>query len=311
MKRAAKIGLKVVGCLVAAIALLTGSTMLVLRTSWGSERLRRVIVSRVNDQIQGHFDIARLTFGGDRLALRGVALRDPQGHLVADVAGVDVAFSIPRLLRREMRVNTLSIDTPQLGLLADPSGSNLTRATAPRHERPKRKPEPPRAKTDREGWVVNLTHIEIKGGDVAVAVTPAGTAGAQPRLHLAAMTFLGNVRYALGNGSLDLAARLDGESRVAPAGPLHLTAQAQIRGENVLSQIDGALLGGAIHARTALHGSRLENADGTVAIAIPAFSLAGHTWGPVRVEGTTQAGSVPVLDLALEESGGRAAEAVR
>src|SRR4051812_16263056 len=109
MKRAAKIGLKVAGCIVAAIALLTGSTMLVLRTSWGSERLRRVIVSRVNDQIQGHFDIARLTFGGDRLALRGVELRDPQGHLVADVAGVDVAFSIPRLLRREMRVTTLSI----------------------------------------------------------------------------------------------------------------------------------------------------------------------------------------------------------
>ena len=104
MKRVAKIGLKVAGCIVAAIALLTGSTMLVLRTSWGSERLRRVVVSRVNDQIQGHFDIARLTFGGDRLALRGVQLRDPQGHLVADVAGVDVAFSIPRLVRREVRV---------------------------------------------------------------------------------------------------------------------------------------------------------------------------------------------------------------
>jgi len=299
MKRAAKTGLKVAGAIVAAIALLTGSTMLVLRTSWGSERLRRVIVSRVNDQIQGHFDIARLTFGGDRLALRGVALRDPDGRLVADVAGVDVAFSIVRLLHREMRVTTLSIDTPQLGLLSDARGSNLARATAPRREPPKRKAEPPRRKTDREGWVVNLTHIEIKGGDVAMAVTPPGTAGAQPRLHLAALNFLGNVRYALGNGSLDLAARLDGESRVAPAGPLQLTAQAQNRGETLRSQIDGVLLGGTIHERTTLRGTRLENADGTVAAAIPAFSLAGHTWGPLRIDATTQVGGVPVLDVAL------------
>src|SRR5438445_8204275 len=48
-----------------------------------------------------------------------------------------------------------------------------------------------------------LPIFEIKGGDVAMAVTPAGTAGAQPRLHLAVLHFLGNVRYALGNGSLD------------------------------------------------------------------------------------------------------------
>jgi autotransporter translocation and assembly factor TamB len=298
MKRSAKIGLKVAGAIVAAIALLTGSTMLVLRTSWGGERLRRAIVSRVNDQIQGHFDIARLTFGGDHLALRGVALRDPDGRLVADVAGVDVTFSIVRLLHREMRVSALSIDTPQLGLLGDARGMNLARAMAPRRERPKHEPAP-RAKTDREGWVVNLQRIEIKGGDVAMAVTPPGTAGAQPRLHLAALNFLGKVRYALGNGSLDLAARLDGESRVAPVGPLQLAAQAQIRGEDLSSQIDGVLLGGTIHARTALRGTRFENADATVAIAIPAFSLAGNTWGPLRIDGTTRAGGVPVLDLAV------------
>ncbi len=226
----------------------------------------------------------------------------PTGCLVADVAGVDVAFSLARLLHREMRVSTLSIDTPQLGLLGDPRGTNLARATAPRREHPKREPAP-RPKTDREGWVVNLTHIQIKGGDVAMAVTPPGTAGAQPRLHLAALNFLGSVRYALGNGSLDFAARLDGESRMAPVGPLQLTAQAQIRGEDLRSQIDGVLLGGTIHARAALRGTRLENAGGTVAVAIPAFSLAGHTWGPLRIDSTGQAGGVPVIDLALDLPG--------
>ncbi len=299
MKRAAKVGLKVAGCIVAAVALLAGSTMLVLRTSWGSERLRRVVVARVNDHIRGHLEIARLTFGGDHLSLRGAELRDPEGHLVADVAGVDVSFSIARLVHKEMRVTGLRIDTPQLGLLSDARGTNLARAIAPRREPPHREPKPPRAKTDREGWVVNLERVELSGGDVAIAVTPRDGTGAEPRLHLAALHFLGNARYALGNGSLDLAAQLDGESRAAPVGPLRVTASAQIRGEALRSQIDGALLGGTIRAHTMFRGTRLENADATVAIAIPAFSLAGHTWGPLRVDGATQAGGVPSLDVVL------------
>jgi uncharacterized protein involved in outer membrane biogenesis len=160
IKRAAGVGLRIVGCIVAALALVTGSTMLILRTSWGSEKLRRVVVSRVNDQIQGHFEIAALKFGGDRLALRGVELRDPHGRLVADIAAIDVAYSVPRLLHKEVRVTALRIDTPQLGLLSGADGTNLAQATAPRHERPKTE-TPPRPKTTREGWVVNLQRVEI------------------------------------------------------------------------------------------------------------------------------------------------------
>ncbi len=299
MKRVARIGLMVLGCIVAVAALAVGTTMLLLRTSWGGERLRRMVVSRVNEQIQGHFDIARLTFGGDRLALRGVELRDPAGRLVADVAGIDVAFSVARLVRKEIRVTALHIDTPQLGLLSDAGGTNLTRATAPRREGPTRPPSPPRQKTASEGWVVNVKSIVIDRGDVAVGVTPPGSSkGTDPRLHLAALHFAGNVRYALGNGSLDLAARLDGESRVAPLGPLGLTATAQIRGDDLRAEIDGRLLGGSIHVHTTMRGTHIENASGAVALELPAFSLAGHTWGPLHVVGATQPG-VPAVDIGL------------
>jgi len=298
MKRAAWIGLKVLGCVVAAVALLVGSTMLILRTSWGSERLRHAVVVRVNDQILGCFEIEHLQFGGDHLALRGVTLRDPDGRIVADVAGVDVAFSVVRLLRKEVRVTALRVDTPQLGLLADARGTNLARAMAPRQERPPRQPRAP-AKTSGEGWVLNLEHVELTGGDIAVAVSPAAGAGAEPRLHLTALNLLASLRYATGNGSLDLRARLDGESRVAPIGPLQLAADAQARGENLRSALDGTMLGGTIHVRTMFRGTRLENADATVAVAIPAFTLAGHTWGPLRIDSVTQAGGVPMVDVAL------------
>ena len=298
MKHAARVGLKVFGCIVAAVALLAGSTMLVLRTSWGSEKLRRTVVSRVNDQIRGHFEIAALTFGGDHLALRGVELRDPDGRLVADIARVDVAYSIVRLLHKEMRVTSLRIDTPQLGLLSGADGTNLAQATAPRKERPHPAPPPPQLKGTREGWVVNFQRVELTGGDVAIAVSRAPGASADPRLHLAALHLLAHMRYALGNGSLDLGAQLDGESRVGPVGPLHLTASAQARGEELRSQIEGALLGGTIRAHTTVRGPHIETAEGAVALDIPAFSLAGHTWGPLHVDGSTQPG-VPILDLAL------------
>lgn len=297
MKHAARVGLRVFGCIVAAVALLAGSTMLVLRTSWGSEKLRRAVVSRVNDKIRGHFEIAALNFGGDHLALRGVELRDPDGHLVADIAGIDVAYSIVRLLHKEIRVTSLRVDTPQLGLLSGTDGTNLAHATAPRKERPPRTPEP-RPRGTSEGWVVNIQRLELNGGDVALGVSRGRGASADPRLHLAALDLLGHVRYALGNGSLDLEAQLDGESRVGPVGPVHLTAAAQARGEELRSQIEGALLGGAIRAHTTIRGPHIEDAEGAVAINIPAFSLAGHTWGPFHVEGATQPG-VPILDIGL------------
>jgi len=301
MKRAGGLGLRIVGCIVAALALLVGSTMSILRTSWGSEKLRGVLVSRVNDQIRGHFEIGALIFGGNHLALRGLELRDPQGHLVADIAEIDVAYSVTRLLHKEVRVTAFRIDTPQLGLLSGADGTNLAQATAPRHERPKTEPAP-RPKTTSEGWVVSVERIEVNGGDLAVAVSrPRGTT-ADPRLHLAALHLLGHVRYALGNGSLNLAAQLDGESRVGPVGPLHLTAGVQARGDELRSQIDGVLLGGTIRAHMALLGTHIENAEGRVALQIPAFSLAGHTWGPLRIEGATQPG-VPMLAIALAVPG--------
>jgi hypothetical protein len=309
MKRTVLKGLKitigVLGAVVALAAVLVGATVVLLRTPLGEERLRRQIVARVNDQIQGRLDIRRLTFGGDRLALWGVSLRDPDGHPVADVARVEVAVSIPRLLHKEVRVTTVAIETPRLALVSDARGSsNLARATAPRKATPPRPPKPARPKTNDEGWVIDLGRFSLTDGDVKVAVLREGDGDGQgdrgtDRVHLAALNAFVRARYATGNGALDVSFSLDGDSRTAPTGPLRLSGEARVRGDLYRGRVDGILLGGTVRAIGTVDRAHLENADALIAVAIPALRLAGHPWGPLHIDGGAHPGSAPLLDLSL------------
>ena len=122
---------------------------------------------------------------------------------------------------------------------------------------------------------------------------------AATRAHLAALSSFAHVRYATGNGSLDLRFRIQGESLLAPAGPLRLSADATIRGDVTRLGIDGALLGGTIKVRGDVDRAHLENADALIAIAIPAVELQGHGWGPLRIDGEAHPGSIPKLDLSM------------
>ncbi len=94
LKRIGRLSLRVAGVIAALVAASIGVAMLILQTRWGGERLRRQLVARVNHQIQGQLGIGRLSFGGDRLMVWDVSLRDPEGRQVAQVGHAEVDFRI-------------------------------------------------------------------------------------------------------------------------------------------------------------------------------------------------------------------------
>ena len=295
--RSVRIGLRVLGAVVATVCLLVGLTIVVLKTHWGGERLRRFAVTRVNAQIQGHLDIARLSFGGDRVVVQDVQLRDPDGRFVGSVARAEVDVAVMRVLHKELRITAIDVTTPALDIVSGPQGSNLARALSPRKKTPA---QPPQPKTTKEGWVVRLDRFDLVGG--AISVVTGGDTPAT-KVQLAELGVHATARYATGNGNLDLSLGVNARSAQAPAGPLHLTAETHVRGQDVRLSADGAMLGGTLVARADVNGQHLAAARAHVAIDIPATSLAGHSWGPLLVHADAAPGTVPRLALALDMPG--------
>ncbi len=295
LRRAGVISLRIAGAVAAVIAVSIGAVMLLLQTRWGGERLRRTVVARVNHQIKGELAIGRLSFGGDRLIVWDVSLRDPDGKQVAQVARAEVDFRIMRLLHEEVRLSAVIVESPRLMAESDPAGMNLSRALAPRQKAPPK--APPKPKTDRESWVIRLDRFDLKDGAVLVA-TADGTKRKET-LHLEGLQSFMSLRYATGNGSTDLEFRLDGRSVLAPVGPLAIEAEARVRGDETHFNLDGQLLGGTLQARGDVDSNHLDAADALVAIVIPRTELGGYGWGPLRVDGQAHPGAIPKLELLL------------
>src|SRR5581483_4583657 len=176
----------VVAVVLATVALLVGGLWTFLETRWGGEVLRKVVVAQANRSLAGHLGIGRLGFGGDRLVLERVSLRDPEGAAVARIGRIDVAFSPLALLRRHLDIGALAIDRPELSLAADERGLNLARAVAPR--------QPPRAQPKHEeqpareggGLAIDVRRLTLTGGRVDYRVDGA------ERVHLRALSVRGS-----------------------------------------------------------------------------------------------------------------------
>ncbi len=295
-RRVGIIAARVAGIIAALITISIGALMLILQTRWGGDCLRRQVVARVNREIQGKLSIGRLSFGGDRLVVWDLGLRDPDGHEVAQVSRVEIDFRIMRIVREELRMTSLVIESPRLLVDSDPSGTNLARALAPRERKPS-KTAPLKPKSSKEGWVVRLDRFELHDGGVLLA--SINDSRRKEVLHLEGLQSFLSLRYATGNGSTDLDFRMSGRSVVVPVGPLGINAEARVRGEKVQLSIDGQLLRGTVQARADVDGEHLENGDALVAVAIPRTELGGYLWGPVRIDGRMRPGGIPTLDLSI------------
>ena len=295
LRRAGVISLRVVAVIAALVAVSIGTTMLILQTGWGGERLRRQLVTRVNHQIQGELGVGRLAFEGDRFIVWDVSLRDPDGNQVAQVARAEVDFRIVSLLHEEVRLSAVVVESPRLMVESEPSGTNLSRALAPRQKAPPKTSARPKA--PREGWVIRLDRFDLRDGGLLLA--SADGTKRKETLHLEGLQSFLSLRYATGNGSTDLVFRLDGRSVLAPIGTLAIKAEARVRGAETHFTVDGQLLGGTVQARGDVDSRRLSAADVLVAIDIPRTDLGGYGWGPLRVDAQARPGATPKLDLLL------------
>jgi translocation and assembly module TamB len=157
---------------VLAIALLAiGGLWTFAQTDRGGEIIRRIAVEKVDARIAGRLAVERLRFGGDRLTLEGVVLRDPDGAQVARVGSIDLTFSVWALLRRHVDVRRLEIRRPELRLVLDDQGSdgsNLARTLAPAqpsNEQPAGQTAPTAGGPN---IVVDLRALTVSGGSFSV-----------------------------------------------------------------------------------------------------------------------------------------------
>jgi translocation and assembly module TamB len=177
---------------VLAIALLAiGGLWTFAQTDRGGQIIRRIAVEKVNARIAGHVAIDRLRFGGNRLTLEGVVLRDPEGVEVARVASVDLTFYPWALLRRHADVRRLEIRRPELRLVLgghESDESNLARALAPAQPSEPQRPDAAPQAAGGLNVVVDLRALAVSGG----AFTLRSSA---PEIHVGAIDLEGSARY--------------------------------------------------------------------------------------------------------------------
>jgi translocation and assembly module TamB len=249
-RRVAAVAARVALCTVAIVALIVGASWTLLQTRRGSEALRRFALPRVNAMLAGSVAVERLAFAGNRLTFDGVALRDPEGNVVARADQIDVKFALLPLVRRRVAVRELTIRRPELALIEDARGLNIARALAPRQPRP----TPPAAgppKGDDGGMTIDLRALAITGGVVDFRSQLPGAErhvhvddiGVRAALGLAGARFTGDASVTARGGRLDVSGTLDTAAKRGHASlrallpGTQLTAAGGVDGEDVRATV--------------------------------------------------------------------------
>lgn len=286
---------------VAAIALSIGGAWLFLQTRWGGQAIRHFALPKVNAQIAGQLELGRLRFGGDRLALTGIVLRDPSGAVVARVARIDLSFSRRALLRRHLDLTELAVDRPELWLVQDTDGLNLTRALAARRPEPEKPPGPG---STGPGWVVDLRKLTIRDGTIDLR---SGATDPPRHLHVAALAVDGSAHADPGQSRVSLELAIDargghlearGDFDLRQLRALAPGLAVRVRDLDVSQLIEGAPASTLAFDLSALGGGRdLASLDGSLDFGLPAGRLAGRPFGPISLSARASRGFVTLADL--------------
>lgn len=92
----------------------------------------RLVASVAQGQIDGSLEVKSVSIGWlSPVTVRGLTIKDHQGETVGSVESVLVGKSLLALLSNSQDLGTITIDKPQLLLVARPDGSNLEDLLAP------------------------------------------------------------------------------------------------------------------------------------------------------------------------------------
>lgn len=251
--------------------------LLLLRTPWGAEPVRRALLARVNADLAGQLTIDRLRLTVAHVTLENLHLRDPDGATVVAIDRVELRWAPLALLARRIDVRALALERPRLALTRGPHGEdNLGRALAARKSRP---PTGPRAPSQQAEWSVTVSDLAVRAGEVVIDSTTApGTVGDRLR------------RVRLEELAVDATGSWDARARVA-------AARVDLRG--TCREPDA----GAMHVRVD-GGGRLGDGDGGANAALRVSVAGGElrlvaTATPATAERMTA--SNLVLSLHIEE----------
>jgi translocation and assembly module TamB len=240
------------------------------------------------------------------LALRGLRLHDPDGHLVLAAPRARISVQLARLPRRELSV-AVGLDSPSLLLATEPDGGlSLARALAPAHPAPAA-PGGPAAAPAAGSWTIALTGLRVRGGELRWQREDQDTAVAATGLEVdAAGTF--------GGAGSSLVLRVRASVAEPVAGPFALDAAARLQGDRLeVPLLDVAL--GATRLEALAEGDLRARAfraavtrlgvaaAGARRIAAPAAALAGDVAGTAYAESD---GSVATAALEVPPAGAAA-----
>ena len=282
-------------CTVAIVAVVIGASWSLLQTKRGSEALRRFALPRVNATLAGSVGVERLSFGGNRLTLDEVVVRDPDGHVVAHVEQIDVTVALWQLVRRHVDVRTLAIRRPELTLVEDARGLNLTRALAPRRARPPAPAAAPPGRGGDRGMAISVRALSITGGAVDFRAEQPGAdrhvlvddIGVRAAATVAGDDVTANASVTARGGQVDVSGRLD---TAAMRG--HVRVDARLPGARLTA--DGGIDGDAISGQAVVDATDLATLARHLRLddKTPPAAIAGAGNVNVFVTGTLGAPSV-------------------
>lgn len=209
---------------VALVAIVAGA-LIVVSTSWGGERLRRMAESKVNEAVKGNVSIERLRFGLIHLVVKGVQIRDPDSEIVAEIPSADVRIALFPLIHKTIRVTGIELIDPRLNLEQDERGLNLARAFEPRTPSQKTAPANTRPTT----WQLELDELAIRRG--AIAFTNA-TGGSLEKAGVENLDLSVRLKAGLDFEAFDTSVKIDARVTEPLTGPFSVRLTAQGHGES-------------------------------------------------------------------------------
>lgn len=151
---------------VVVAAALVALVVAVLQTPWAKDRIRREIVDRTNDAIDGRLQVRHLS--GSLLwnaTLEGVSLDDGRGRPLARIQRVDANYSLISLAWGHLEVDSVEIQHPRVLARRYPDGTlNFSTLVEPAEEEPVEEPS---------DFAVTVGRYDVEGGRIVWQDMPA------------------------------------------------------------------------------------------------------------------------------------------